>query len=164
MKLQGVALLAACLTLPGCGELSYKRGAGQDSLNAARQHCQEQGNDRAAYEECMGDNGWMVQRLDKLELDPVATIAPSADNRSSAANEATAAVESGQTKPADPLDKFTIGSWWKFGGNPDGLKTAMSGCISSLGEAHRPAPGGKEFTRGLLLCLREQGWHGVQEK
>lgn len=168
MKKHAWALLYASLALTACGELTFKRGAGQDSLNAARQQCMSGTSDRGAYEKCMNDQGWMVQRLDTMDLDlavdPVAKIAANADNRTPATADAAAPLETASPTPADPLDRFVIGSWWKSGGNPDILKAAMSGCVARLGEEHRPAPGSKEFTRGMLLCLREQGWYGVQEK
>lgn len=163
MKLQtAVTLMTTLAALSACGELAYKRGAGQDMFNTARAECSAMQADRAAYDRCMGEKGWAVQRLD--EPDPVDTIAATSDNRSTPTAPNDEAVPSAApSKPADPMDRFRIGSWWKFGGTPDGLKAATESCVASLGEAYRPVPGSKEVTRAMLVCLKTQGWRGVRE-
>lgn len=155
-----VSLAIACLWLSGCGDSSYKRGGGADNLVAAQALCRKGEADTEAYSQCMQAQGWTVLRME--DFDPVATVVPNHDNRRAAADIPAPAPR--QAGPADPLDRYTIGSWWKAGGKPEELKTATQDCVARLGEAHRPAPGSRQATRGLLLCLREQGWIGLQEK
>jgi len=75
-KLLGIAMLA--LLVSGCGELSYKRGASTQDLESAKRACQSAGSERAA-EQCLQDQGWMVKKLDDIELFATAGVSP--DNR-----------------------------------------------------------------------------------
>jgi len=67
-------------------------------------------------------------------------------------------------KPANPLDTFKISSWWKMGGSPESMKTAIEECVSTLGEAHRPDIKTQDTTRGMLICMRDKGWRGLRAK
>lgn len=166
-----IVLLLTIFSLTGCGEFAYKRGAGAADLNKAQLGCQAQSSDPAAIEACLEKEGWTVQKLDALgELDPVAVITPNPDNRSPgvtslAAAQAQVADPAGTNapkKPADPLDVFKISSWWKMGGSTDQLNGALNACVATLGESHRPDPLAQRATRGLLLCMRQSGWYGLQ--
>lgn len=169
--LNTAAWIAACgLLLAGCGEISYKRGAGGAELQNAQAACRGE-QSRESYEKCMDARGWTVASLD--ELNPVATIAYSADNRTPAAEPAAMATpdspahptaETTRPAPADPMDIYAISSWWKIGGNPQALKQDINACVVELGDAHRPPADHRKATRGLLLCMRKQGWYGLQEK
>jgi hypothetical protein len=174
--------------LAGCGEFAYKRGANAVDLRQEKADCKRKGDDQTAYAQCMASKGWSIQQLE--EFDPVATILPT-DNREPALIQAeidqAAVVAAGHrsqdadkadasqtaTPPQavarkDPMDPFVIGSWWKAGGNPDKLKVDMQACAATLGDGHQPVttPGTGKFkvTRGMLLCLRQQGWYGVVNK
>lgn len=179
MLLKVTLLSGLGMMLAGCGEISYKRGAGPSELQAAQAECKG-ASTRDGYEKCMDQRGWTVQQMEDLDpvsdkdLDPVAQIAYSPDHRSP---EATAtATETGESsvsakesvqesaKPAPNLtDIYNISSWWKMGGSPALLKQDINACVTELGELHRPPSDQRQATRGLLLCLKKQGWHGLQE-
>jgi hypothetical protein len=72
----------ATLLVSGCGELSYKRGASTQDLEAAKAACQSAGSDKAA-EQCLEDKGWTVKKLDDMDL--FATVGVSPDNRNPSA-------------------------------------------------------------------------------
>jgi hypothetical protein len=175
-----MALIALALLLNGCGELAYKRGASGNDLSSDRAACKSQDPTPAAVEKCLANKGWTVQRLDKLEpidVDPVidAAVIPS-DQRIEniggysgatqhpAGNVAPAAAATPPKKMPDPLDKFTVSSWWKMGGNANDLEEAMTACATALGEAHAPDTTKQHVTRGLLLCMKEKGWSGLRAK
>jgi hypothetical protein len=73
-------LWMAMLTLlvSGCGELSYKRGASMQDLEATKKSCQSAGSEKAA-EQCLQDQGWTVKKLDDVDLFATAGVSP--DNR-----------------------------------------------------------------------------------
>ncbi len=169
----GILLLAALL-LGGCGEFAYKRGASSSDLEAAKQSCREKGPDPVAIEQCMSDRGWVVHNLSRtgpLEADPVveASVIPS-DRRIENAASATP----GPTQPAtaatavkrtpEMTDTFKVSSWWKIGGGAADLKADTEACVAKLGEAHRPDSQTQSVTRGLLLCMKDKGWSGLQAK
>ncbi len=159
-------LLLTSLTLGGCGEIAVKRGAGAGDLARDQALCNNQGGGQSAYEKCMKEHGWVVQKLD--ELSPVATVAPTPELRLIANDtkhtEPRGNSEATIAKSNDPMDLYAINSWWKAGGKPDELNPAINACVARLGEAYRPPADNRQATRGLLLCLREQGWHGLQQK
>lgn len=164
-RIRTLAILAAgCLMVAGCSELAYKRGAGAGELDDAQKICKSHDVDKTAYEKCMDERGWVVHKLD--ELSPVATIIPNRDNKTSGLEQEAHEKGDAATKqmPPNPLDIYTISSWWKMGGKPEELQLTVDACVKKLGEAHRPPSGSLQATRGLLLCLREQGWHGLQGK
>ena len=75
-KLLWMAVLP--LMVSGCGELSYKRGASTQDLEAAKAACQSAGSEKAA-EQCLEDKGWTVKKLDDVDLFATAAVSP--DNR-----------------------------------------------------------------------------------
>src|SRR5450830_879080 len=157
-------LLASCL-LSGCGEFAYKRGASASDLQEARKACAAQGDNPVITEQCLADKGWTVKPLDKM--DPLLATVGLSDNRTGAllskeTNEgSTPEITAEPAKPADPLDSFKISSWWKTGADANALKSGINECVAALGEAHRPAPGSLNATRGLLLCMRTKGWYAL---
>lgn len=170
---QRLLCIVAISLLVACGELAYKRGAGVADLHSAQQACRSQDGGQLAIEKCLQQNGWFVQNLDQLS--PLASISP-LDNREIAGrrnasqtgspngNAVAAAGTETAVKPADPMESFLISSWWKIGSGPDELKLAIHACSTASGEAHRPLieASATRVTRGLLLCMREQGWHALQ--
>src|SRR5450830_319875 len=163
-------LIASCL-LSACGEFAYKRGASASDLQAARKACAEQGDSPVIMEQCLTDQGWTVKPLDKMN--PLLATAGISDNRTGqlipqeskqnkdSKQNSTAENSAEAPKPADPLDSFKISSWWKTGADANALKTGINECVATLGEAHRPAPGSLNATRGLLLCMRAKGWFAL---
>lgn len=173
----------AVLLLSACGgELAYKRGAGADELSQAREQCRREGS---AYDACMQSKGWKLHKLD--EDNPLAVYVPGTDPRGvetvyvaadkpvnmpagaaaapqgAAMAKAPASTGAPEKKsPPDPMTKFNVSSWWKMGGGAGDLKASTDACVAKLGPAHAPEIEKKLYSRGLILCLKEQGWYGLQ--
>ncbi len=167
----GGILLLAALLLGGCGELAYKRGANSNDLEAAKKSCREKGPDPAAIEKCMGDRGWVVQnlsRMEPLDADPVAeaSVIPSDRRIENAASATPGAIKPATTAKKTPemTDTFKVSSWWKIGGGAADLKADTEACEAKLGEAHRLDSQTQSATRGLLLCMKDKGWSGLRAK
>lgn len=175
----GVLVMVPAL-LVGCGEFAYKRGAGQSDLEQAHAACREAGAARTDYKKCMENRGWTVSDMD--DMTPLAATSVTADNRS-ATNPSGA---NGNSKKSDApkaqishapeliqqsgssnaTEYLIVDSMWKFGGTGAGLDTDIALCVSRLGDAHRPRFTGSQrlMTRGLLFCLRENGWYGISNR
>jgi len=167
----GGILLLAALLLGGCGELAYKRGASASDLEAAKKSCREKGLDPAAIEKCMGDRGWVVQnlsRMEPLDADPVAeaSVIPSDRRIENAASAKPGTIQPATTvkKTPEMTDTFKVSSWWKIGGGAADLKADTEACEAKLGEAHRLDSQTQLATRGLLLCMKDKGWSGLRAK
>lgn len=155
------------LSLLGCGEIAYKRGAGSEELARAKQNCDKQAK-ADAYVQCMQAQGWQIHKLD--EESPLAIVVEDTDNRgagdvyvpaSSTASVKAGAVP-GKASPPDPMKKFKVSSWWKPGAGQEELKADTAACVSQLGSAHAPDIAAGLATRGLVICLKERGWYGLQ--
>lgn len=176
-------IIFSTLIMSGCGELSYKRGANLNDLGITKKTCAANNANQTEIEKCLADNGWFVHDLgssDDLDVtDPVIEVAVNNDNRridapleisdKNRANANNSASNSNSPvtnikKSADPMDIYKISSWWKIGGNASSLQLAINECIATLGEAHRPNSETRQVTRGMLLCMKEKGWHGLREK
>lgn len=160
LALLGTLLLSAC-----GGEFAYKRGAGADALSTDQQSCRNSSD----YQTCMESKGWAIHRMD--ERNPLAVFVPVQDARANpdsayvkatGGNQPANGVKEDRSLPPDPLTKFNVSSWWKMGGGGEDLKAAKAACVSKLGPAHAVEDGSKLMTRGLILCLKEQGWVGLQ--
>jgi hypothetical protein len=162
LNISTVAILLASCLLSGCGEFAYKRGASAADLQSDRQACATQGDSPVIKEQCLADKGWTVKPMDKM--DPLLATVGISDNRTGKLIQkegGTQAISPEPAKPADPLDSFKISSWWKTGADANALKSGINECVATLGEAHRPAPGSLNATRGLLLCMRTKGWYAL---
>lgn len=191
MKKWLLAPVLACLLLSACGEFSYKRGATAADLEKSKDQCKASGMSDAAVKKCLEDQGWFVHDLS--DMDPVAVLMLNEDNRSSgsqgdiAAAAAATMVESGAPSSGAPsstdspqpgatapapapapvksmMDKFKVTSWWKRGAGRTELADATNQCVAELGEEHRPDPVTQYTTRGLLICMRKNGWYGLASK
>lgn len=151
-------LLALCAMVAGCGELAWKRGARDGDLAQARNAC-HQAADLGAYEKCMDAQGWTVTSLDAAF--PAPFLAPATPGAAPAAAASPGPGQKTPTTPAlaDPLEKFKVDAWWKFGGTDGDFKASLKDCTTQLDTAHTPPPGNREMTRGLLACLRGHGWY-----
>ena len=186
-KLLWMAVLAVMVS--GCGELSYKRGASTQDLEAAKAACRSAGSDKAA-EQCLEDKGWTVKKLDDVDL--FATVGVSPDNRnpsaftipafvpvtpavasgssvvSSAAPQAapptqpTAPVAPPPPPPASPMDLYTISSWWKIGADREAQAADTNGCVTTLGEAHQPNAKTQQVTREFAVCMHGKAWKALR--
>lgn len=180
-------LLSGLLSACG-GEFAYKPGAGADALGQDKQACQKSGQ---GYEACMQAKGWKVHKLDEdnplavyvpntdprgveqvyvVADKPVNTPAVVAGGAGGTATATTAAkpavVQAASApekkSPPDPMTQFNVSSWWKMGSGAADLKAATDVCVARLGPAHAPEIEKKLYTRGLILCLKEEGWYGLQ--
>lgn len=161
----GLISIVFLATLPACGEIAYKRGAGADELNAAQQRCRKNSQDDA-YQRCMETEGWTLHRMDAQN--PLMVVVPVEDNRAafatpyvSKASVAPPMDAAGKPLPPNPLEQLNVSSWWKAGGSADELDTATAACVAALGPAHQPESATR-MTRGLVLCLKKKGWLGLQ--
>ena len=75
-----IAISLMSLQLSGCGEFSYKRGAGVADLQLAKKDCQARYEDAVLIEKCLEDSGWIVRDFDKE--DPLIAVAFVDNNRS----------------------------------------------------------------------------------
>ena len=173
-------MLIATLLLSACGELAYKPGASASDLEFTRKSCKAKDSSEAAVQKCMSDNGWIVQNLDNAEPittmqsepDPVIDATVTENNRQfSKLTNSAKIITSDKLQPSTEIktttglmDTFKIGSWWKLGADAENLKNSIESCVTILGEAHQPDSQTKKVTRGLLLCMKDKGWHGLREK
>ena len=179
-------MVMLALLVSGCGQLSYKRGASTQDLDAAKKACMASGSEKAA-EQCLADQGWTVKKLDDMDL--FASVGVSADNRNPSAfvtpefvpvvpaQPAAAAQPPGATaasvqppaapaapppKPSSPLDVYTISSWWKMGANREALAADTDDCVATLGAAHKPNDTKQQVTRGFVVCMHAKGWKALR--
>ena len=184
-------MVVLALLVSGCGELSYKRGASTQDLEAAKRACQSAGSEKAA-ERCLEDQGWTVRKLDDIDLFATAGVSP--DNRnpstfvtpefvpvvpaqpaavvpkptaavpSSAVppNEKVAAPPVSPPPPSSPLDLYTISSWWKMGADREALAADTRDCVATLGPVHKPNDTTQQVTRGFVVCMHAKGWKALR--
>jgi len=171
------ALLGVAIGLAGCGEMVFKRGADPGSMAAAQADCRAAGD--AGYVACMQGKGFLVKGsqdsvfVEGLLPAPVAGAAAPVETPGMAAappgrTPVTTSVEKPaspasrpQPQPVDPLERVSVGSWWKLGGNPEQLAAAQARCVETLGVDHRPVPDSNKVTRAMVDCLRDAGWRGL---
>ena len=73
MRLLTYLILVALL--PGCGEVSYKRGGSQQDIDRAHQACRGSGDQLAA---CLSEHGWQKPKVDAM--DPLFAVIETTDN------------------------------------------------------------------------------------
>jgi hypothetical protein len=182
MKMPAIQLLAIFL-LNGCGELSYKQGASVKDLETTKRECRL--SSEQDLDACLKQNGWMVQKLDHLDIlvEDVTSPLPSTQENTEVA---TAKVEeevsiyvssNNQTlktekpapiekktaeKPSDPLDTFKISSWWKIGSNDQHFRQDANQCQTSLDAAHAPNTQTQTYTRAFISCMQSHGWKALK--
>lgn len=176
------AMLGVTLSIAGCGEMVFKRGADPGAMAATQAECRAASGVEAAYLACMEREGFLVKgSQDSVFVDGVlpqpgagaVTSETPAGGSPDAATPAAQVVTSSASAPApaslavaapppsnDPLERVAVGSWWKMGGTAEQLADAQAKCVETLGSGHRPAPEGIEVTRAMVDCLRGAGWRG----
>lgn len=157
------ALLPVSLALicSACGELSYKRGAGEEAFREAQRMCRSASQ---PYHDCMTQQGWGV--VDIGALNPGLSVAPVADNRAAPLTAAEQKAEQkAELKDIAPDATVKVASWWKFGAGPDSARADLAACATQL---HLPpvaapsgATGGYLVSGAQLRCMREAGWHSL---
>lgn len=170
MKLHLFLTIIATLALTACGELAYKRGASASDLQQAKLQCSKLASEASA-ESCMKEKGWSVQQLDDKDLFAIASYTDSNPNQTPSISKKTTSnptqasnitEQPATDMKADPLDLYTINSWWKIGANGQNLDVAINECVAKLGEAHKPNSKTQQVTRGMAICMREKGWRGLK--
>jgi hypothetical protein len=166
-------LIGVAISLAGCGEMVFKRGADPGAMAVAQADCRAAGD--AGYVACMEGKGFLVKgSQDSVFVEGVLTgpvIGAAAPVPTAGATPVAAAVApSAESVPGtpvpstpaavDPLARVAVGSWWKLGATPDQLAAAQAKCVEILGPAHHPAPDSNEVTRAMVDCLRGEGWRG----
>jgi hypothetical protein len=174
-------LLGVALSVAGCGEMVFKRGADPGAMGAAQAECRALGADEAVYLGCMERKGFLVKGsqdsvfVDGVLPQPVSGAAtpavPAGGSQAAAASSRPVgsapvvapgkpAVSAVAPPPKDPLERVAVGSWWKLGGTAEQLAAAQAKCVGTLGPAHRPLQDSGEVTRAMVDCLRDAGWRG----
>ncbi len=148
-----LALASLSLTMSGCGEFSYKRGAGPTDFQAQKENCASQYDADKNIDACLAENGWLVVSADKPLIEDAATLSSPAEQQDADA--------SAHTKKLDPLDKLDIGSWWKMGASPNQLMADGERCVATLGDDHQPQKNMSLVTRGFVICMKEMGWYAI---
>ncbi|MDL2339610.1 MAG: hypothetical protein QFE16_17390 [Pseudomonadota bacterium] len=177
----------------GCGELSYKRGASANDLELATKSCESAGDEKAVTQ-CLQGNGWVVRKLDDIDLFAAASVNPDHRNLVAGASVGTAsstvpaghaasdkagsenhdvnrtvsteAIGQSLTPPpsTSPLDVYTVSSWWKTGAGRESLERDTGECVERLGEAHKPDHKTQQVSRGLVVCMHEKGWKALRQQ
>lgn len=163
-----IFLFPLLLLLASCGtQVSFKQGGDAGDFSAADRDCRAPGKN---YEQCMQAAGWSVHKTNNLSFNPL-SVPVQSDNRSpgvaSGAAPSPTGVpvkkdEKGNVLPPDPTTKFNVAAWGKMGGSADSLKADTDSCVTKLGPAHKPEPDSPMMTLGLIMCLKEKGWSGLQ--
>jgi len=139
------------LHLNGCGEISYKRGAGPADFQQEKKICSSDYKTEDSIEKCLEKNGWIIVGIDK----PLITKTP--------ANQAESTISENEQSPEqvtlDPLEKIPTGSWWKAGASTDALMADSKACVAELGDAHQTENNMSLVTRGLISCMSDKGWY-----
>jgi hypothetical protein len=152
-------------------------------MAADEQSCRADNAAEDAFRTCMRDRGWFIaSSLGALNTPaPVAVSGAGTDAEMASAPQTAAspAASSAETLPGtraglqraatvaapvvdtDPTTPLAVGSWWKFGGNADGLERDIAACIGKLGSKHRPSPAATVVTRAMHACLKEHGWYAM---
>ncbi len=95
-------VLCTSLLLAACGgEFTYKRGATPADLEKTKAMCKAQTSE-AQVNKCLEDNGWVVQKLDDMDLFPVSAKFDNVHDIETGATPAPASQTSTATTPAAP--------------------------------------------------------------
>ena len=150
-----ISMSTMLLTISGCGEFSYKRGASATDFQQEKKSCSTEYKSESDVDKCLAKSGWIVVSADKpisALMEPLATTQPTNSDESK---------NSGV--PLDPLEKIAIGSWWKAGSGPNTLMMDSKQCVANLGDAHQTENNMSLVTRGLLACMQANGWYALKQ-
>lgn len=170
------------LTLCGCQQAAWKAGATADDFKRDEQICRAQTTDDAEVPQCLRDKGWSLANFDASTDDqniPAANEtntaiiegahSPATDSTQTTAdsnspnsmNEANAVATKTErsTASTDPLQRKSVQTWWKAGAHAADFQIDADRCLTQLGEQHVPDYPKHLYTRGMIGCLRAQGWY-----
>lgn len=104
--------------------------------------------------------GWLVVNTGKSLF-----VEATADER--IIDAATEQVDPDRSEPVqkviDPLELIAIGSWWKTGAASSALMADSEQCAVDLSECHQPQNNMSLVTRGLIDCMRDNGWFALKK-
>lgn len=180
MRTSFLCLLTASL-ITGCGEFTYKQGAGLRELGNAKQACRSA--DEAATEKCLKEQGWFIHKFEDpnasvdedvsevnsegttnfKQIETHAESTTSDRKLKSATSETTAAsmTQASQLQKTDPNKIYKISSWWKLGASEKNMKMDLEQCGASLGVEHQPNIAEQRYTKALIQCMNKQGWKAL---
>jgi len=177
MPLRRILALPLLFALSACQQAAWKAGASADDLRRDEASCRAQQSEAIATAQCLRDKGWKVadyqpppeaRRSDNIERahSPAANGAPLTETVSAGATPPSGAVTAtprektagSMNNPIDPLQKLSVQTWWKAGAQAGDFDRDSDGCLSQLGEQHRPDYPAHLYSRALVECLRERGW------
>lgn len=147
--------LISCIALNGCGEISYKRGAGATDFLHEKETCSSKHTGKKDIDSCLEQQGWIVVGVEK----PLNRMSSPASISAEAVGKAI------ETKAPlfDPVEKISINSWWKAGSTPDTLIKDSEACVLQLGKKHQTLNNMGLVTRGLIRCMQEKSWHVLKQ-
>lgn len=177
MRVLFLYLLVATL-VSGCGEFSYKQGAGVRELDNARQTCRSA--DEASAEKCLEAHGWFVHKFE----DPNSAITEelnqqeptNAENTKAATadavtdkNESSSKQISLQKSHSEPVElqntqvaqTYKISSWWKMGANDSQLKMDLNQCSVNLANDDAANFVEQRYTKTFIQCMNKLGWRAL---
>lgn len=170
-KAMGLSLVGlVTVSLVGCGEFSYKRGASVRDFQQEKDVCAKSTNTEAQTKKCLKENGWIVLDLDNKANEAAAetgspankavihgSYANSSPNQF-AAEDIVIPEEERAPLPADPTKSVSVGSWWKAGAGPDQLMADGEACKSGLSAEHTINRNLSKVTVGFIECMADKGW------
>lgn len=152
------------LILSACGELSYKRGANANDFQQQKNNCSTDNKTDIDVELCIENSGWLVGWL-VVNTGKSLFVEATADER--IIDAATEQVDPDRSEPVqkviDPLELIAIGSWWKTGAASSALMADSEQCAVDLSECHQPQNNMSLVTRGLIDCMRDNGWFALKK-
>lgn len=173
--MKNALLLATISTIMiSCGEFSYKRGGSATDIENAHKACR--GVAESELSQCLEKQGWEVQKFEDQELFAVATmednrmqdkprpLSPTAKDSNQMMEAASAEVKKSipESEKTDPMQRYKINSWWKFGASDKKMTSDMSECSNTLGDTHLPDMVNQTYTRLFIICMHDKGWQALK--
>jgi hypothetical protein len=177
MRTSFLCLLTASL-ISGCGEFTYKQGAGLRELDNAKQACRSA--DEAATEKCLKEQGWFIHKFedpntsvdDEVNSEAASNFKQTETNAENTASDrelksaaietqATNITQASQLQKTDPNKIYKISSWWKIGASEKNMRMDLEQCGASLGVEHQPNIAEQRYTKALIQCMNKQGWKAL---
>lgn len=175
--LVSVPLIAA---LSACQQAAWKAGASADDFNRDERACHSIDSDEVHIKQCLRDKGWTLAAFAPADDNTPPTTTATAptpliksvsnENRATINSERAsddaddAVIKNGKTavtppRAVDPLQKISIQTWWKAGGQAADFDADANTCLAQLGSDHTPDYAQHLYTQAMKSCLRTHGWY-----
>ena len=148
-----LALLLSVYVLGGvtaCGEVTFKRGAGPDAMQASEQSCRAKTSDVDAYAGCLRAAGYTYAKPSETGGLFVDEIDGPAADESAASLADTAGTETTPNQP--PADAAALNNK---------TPTVRVEPSDRAGQSLPTSAKAKTMTVGMLRCLKDKGWFAV---